>query len=228
MIRDTRRQAGLTQQAVADRGGVSRSAVAGLETTRDGRTTLSLLNRVATALDTELRAYLEGATAAGQPRDLVHLRHQELVMREAAKGGWRAVPEAALDREARTSRAVDVLLHRHREWAICEVCDWFDDVGGTLRDWDRRLEALGRLAISRTAPTDLATEGPRVGGCWVVRATRRNRRLVSEHRGIFRARFPGSAAAWIAALTTAAPMPAEAALIWVSVDGTRLFPSRLG
>jgi hypothetical protein len=70
---------------------------------------------------------------------------------------------------------------------------------------------------------------PRIGGCWLVRATRRNRQLVGEHRHFFRARFPGSGRAWLAALSDAAvPMPAEPALLWVDVGGTRLFAARLG
>lgn len=180
----------------------------------------------------ELRVYIAKISAADQPRDAVHLRNQELIARTAAAGGWRVLPEQALDREARTSRAADVLLQRGNEWCLQEVWDWFADVGAAFRDWDRRLDAVERLAISRMAPPVADAGGnaellPRVGGCWVVRATRRNRRLVDEHRHLFRARFPGSAHAWLAALTTPASMPPIPAILWAAVDGTRFFPSRL-
>ena len=129
-----------------------------------------------------------------------------------------------------TSRAADVLLQRGNEWCLQEVWDWFADVGAAFRDWDRRMDAVDRLAIARTPQSpDGARDGalPRVGGCWVVRATRRNRRLVSEHAHLFRARFPGSSRHWLSALTGRSPMPSAPAILWASVDGSRLFPSRL-
>lgn len=184
------------------------------------------------ALGTDLRGYLERTSSAGQPRDAVHLRHQELIIRTAAAGGWQALPEAALDRDARTSRAMDVLLQRAGEYALTEIWDWFDDVGAALRDWDRRLDALERYALARLVPGSgdrlHPLDSPRTGGCWVVRATIRNRGLVGEHRHVFRSRFPGSAHAWLVALSSSRPMPDKPALLWVSVDGTRLFPARLG
>lgn len=231
---------GLSQLAAADRAGLARSTWSGLEIARDGRVTLATMNRAAMALGTDVRAYIGNASAASQPRDATHLRHQELVIRTAAAGGWTALAETALDRDARTSRAADVLLERGHEYAITEVWDWFDDVGAAQRDWDRRLDALDRYAIGRlspnAAPGALPRPGgavepavlPKIGGCWVVRATRRNRLLVSEHRHLFRARFAGSGHAWLEALTTSRPMPERPALLWVSVDGRHLYPARLG
>ena len=66
-----------------------------------------------------------------------------------------------------------------------------------------------------------------MSGCWVVRATRRNRSLVAEHGALFRARFPGSASHWLESLRTGRSMPSEPALLWVTVAGDRLFASRL-
>jgi hypothetical protein len=117
-----------------------------------------------------------------------------------------------------------VLLRRDGEYALIEVWDWFADVGAVGRAWHRRLAALERYAIARM-PTDVV---PRVGGAWVVRATRRNRELVAAHSEFFAALLPGSSAAWLRALTERdSRMPAESALIWVSVTGTRLFASRV-
>jgi transcriptional regulator with XRE-family HTH domain len=232
-LRDGRRGLRKTQQQIADLAGISRTRYAELEVNPGGGVTLASLSRAAMAVGGELRLYIAEHTAADQPRDAVHLRNQELIARTAASGGWRALPEEAIDREARTSRAADMLLQRGHEWCLQEVWDWFADVGAAFRDWDRRLAAVERLAIARMAPPpDPAPADtvplPRVGGCWVVRATRRNRRLVAEHGHLFRARFPGSSRAWLAALTTQATMPTASALLWASVDGTRLFASRLG
>ena len=104
------------------------------------------------------------------------------------------------------------------------MADWFDDVGWSQRDFGRRLLATERYAIARMSGDEL----PVASGCWVVRATRRNRLLVAQHANLFRARFPGSGHAWLEALTTPeAAMRREPALLWVSVDGTRLYASRL-
>lgn len=177
------------------------------------------------AVGSSLEVYLRHATAADQPRDAVHLRHQELVIRTALAGGWRSLPEEPIDREARTSRAADVILQRMREYAIVEVWDWFDDVGAALRDFDRRLDALERFAIARMTDDTL----PVIAGCWAVRATARNRRLVRDHRNLFEARFPGSGQAWLVALmTSGGAMPPRPALLWVTVPGDRLFPARVG
>ena len=231
MLKDARLRRGLTQAAASAIAGLSSSTWSWLESGRDGRGTLATWNRAAMAVGSSLHAFLEAATAADQPRDAVHLRNQELIMRTAAPGGWRALPEEQIDREARTSRAADVLLDRRsalqlREYALIEVWDWFDDVGAAQRNWDRRLDAVERYAIARMVGDQPL---PRVAGCWVVRATQRNRRLVREHRHFFRARFPGSGSVWLAALTSPeASMPDKAALLWVSVKGDRLFPARLG
>lgn len=232
MLKDARVRRRLTQAAASEIAGLSPSTWSWLEVGRDGRGTLATWNRAARAVGSSLHAYLPEASAADQPRDAVHLRNQELIMRTAAAGGWRALPEAQIDREARTSRAADVLLERRsadavvREYALVEIWDWFDDVGGAQRNWDRRLDALERYAIARMVGDQPL---PLVGGCWVVRATQRNRSLVKEHRHFFRARFPGSAGAWLTALTTrGASMPQTSALLWVAVKGDRLYPARLG
>lgn len=179
------------------------------------------------AVNSTFEAYLKETTAADQPRDAVHLRHQELLIRTAVPGGWRALPEEQIDREARTSRWGDVLLHRRLgtvdEYSLFEIFDWFDDVGAHTRDWLRRLDALERYAIARMRDDNL----PQTGGCWIVRATVRNRRLIAEHRAFFESRFGGSGHDWLLALSSPLPRPSQPALLWVSVDGKRLFPSRL-
>ena len=230
-LRDARQAARLTQAEAAARAGLSQGGWSKLETQGDGRYTLATWDRAAFAVGGRLNAYVEGASAADQPRDAVHLRNQELIIRTAKDGGWRALPEEPLDRDVGRSRWGDVLLHRRRpgdadEYALLEVIDWFDDVGAPTRAWQRRLDAVERYAIARMVDDQTL---PRVSGCWVVRATRRNRQLIGEHRNFFQTRFPGSGRAWITALTqSATPMPAGSALLWVSVRGERMFPVRLG
>lgn len=239
-LRDARRRSALTQSHAARRAGIAQGTWSALEIERDPRYTLLTWDRAAFAVGTTLDAFIRGASAADQPRDAVHLRNQELIIRTALAGGWRALPEEPIDREARTSRAADVLLHRRRaaapaelvgpalpaEYAICEIWDWLDDVGGSLRDFSRRLDAIDRYAVARMIGDDPL---PGTSGCWVLRATRRNRHLVAEHRNLFRARFPGSGHAWVTALTNpAALLPSQPALLWVAVNGEKVFPARLG
>jgi transcriptional regulator with XRE-family HTH domain len=225
-LRLARLHRGLTQRQAADQAGISPSMWSHLETARDGRTTLATVNRAGLALGSRLRAYMTEASAADQPRDAAHLRAQELIIRTALGGGWRALPEALIDREARSSRAADVLLRRGSDYALVDVWDWFDDVGAAGRSLSRRLDAVERHAIARMVGDDPL---PTASGCWVVRATRRNRGLVSDHRHFFQALLPGSSAAWLAALSSpTAAMPPEPALVWVAVNGKQLFPVGLG
>jgi transcriptional regulator with XRE-family HTH domain len=231
-LRDARGRVGLKQVDAARRAGISQATWSSLEIDRDPRYTLGTWDRAAHAVGSTLSAFLPGATAAGMPRDAVHLRNQELVLRTAQAGGWRGVPEQGLDRELTRSRHGDVVLTRTREssqpleWCLVEVVDWTDDVGESVRDFDRRLGALDRLAVSRMHGDQLV---PSASGMWLLRATLRNRRLVAEHRHFFRGRFPGSGRAWLAALISReATMPDEPALLWVDVRGTRIFAARFG
>lgn len=225
-LRIARLERGLSQRAASNIAGVSPSMWSHLEVARDGRGTLATWNRAAVALGSGLKGYLAELSAADLPRDSVHLRHQELIIRTARVGGWRALPEEPIDRDVGKSRSADVLLQRPLEYALIDVWDWFDDVGAPARQWRRRLDAVERYAIARMAADDAL---PRVSGAWVVRASQRNRQLIHDHRNFFVSLFPGSGAAWLAALTTrTAPMPSQSALLWVTVKGDRLYPARLG
>jgi transcriptional regulator with XRE-family HTH domain len=225
MLRDARMASGLTQSQAAQRAGISQGTWSKLELTGNSRFTLATFDRAGMAVEAPLDAYFRHSSAANAPHDVVHLGNQNLVIRTAAAGGWHSLPEHPIDREVRSSRAADVLLQRGLEYALADIWDWFDDVGAAQRAWHRRLDAVERYAIARMVGDDPL---PRVSGIWVVRATQRNTQLINENRHFFRAAFPGSPDAWLRALSEpATPMPAEAALVWVTVKGDRLFASRL-
>jgi transcriptional regulator with XRE-family HTH domain len=230
-LRDARRSAGLSQAEVGRRSALAQTAVSRMESGAATSMSLRSWSRVAHVLGSDLRAYLARRSAADAPRDSVHLRTQELLARTAEGGAWKSIPEYAIDDAARGTRSLDLWLERRVargqaiEVAAIEVMDWFDDVGARFRDWDRRLERVRQLATAtRTVEGDDGPVPPRVSGCWVVRATTRNRQLLREHVTLFDARFPGSGRSWLDALTGSAAMPVEPAILWVSVDGTRLFP----
>jgi len=228
---DRRRHQRMTQAQVADAAAVAPSTVSAAERGGGAGYTIRTWTRLARSLEVDLRAYLDQASAAGQPRDIVHLRNQELLIRTAASGGWRSRPEHTLGDPTRGARSIDVLLTRPLELAVMEVFDWFEDVGAAARSWDRKLARIEALALARLPPPVQGIEVPlpRVSGCWVVRATRRNRELVAAHPALFHARLPGSRVAWLRALAEReVPMPADPALLWVAVGGEKLWPARFG
>lgn len=231
-LKDARATAARSQRTAAEVAGMAHSTIAEAEKGKGDDFTLRTWSRLAAAVGVTLHAYLKRASAADRPRDAVHLRVQELLLQTSAPGGWNGTAELAIDDAARGSRSVDVALERVTlsvpEVAVLEVVDWLDDVGAGLRDWTRRLARVDQLATARLTREDGggATVLPRVSGCWVLRATVRNRELVRDHALVFRSRFPGSGATWVRALRGPTPMPLDSALLWVSVDGTRLWPAR--
>ena len=226
-VRAARRQAGRTQAHVGNLAGVAQSTVSDAELGRTASLSLATWGRLAAAVGSDLHAYLSQASTTDLPRDHAHLRAQELVLRTAAGGGWTGRPEEMLDVNTTGSRAADVVLRRGGEVALVEVWDWFEDVGAAIRSWDRRLARLEQTATA-SHPMDTGRPVARACGCWVVRATRRNRLLVGEHRAFFRARFGIAGASWLAALRSRATiMPDAPAMLWISVNGDHVFASRL-
>jgi transcriptional regulator with XRE-family HTH domain len=212
-LRDARLSRRVTQREAAARAGLSQACWSGLERGRAAAFSLRVWVRAGDAVGSDLRAYLERATATSEPRDQVHLRHQALMARKAAPGGWQIMPEADLG----GAGVADILLTRGAQAVLVEVWDYFSDVGAAFRSWDRK---LARIAVGGYE---------QVSGVWVVRATRRNRELVGNHREVFRARFPERGTSWLGALESPGrPAPVRAGLLWVSVRGDRLYPARLG
>jgi transcriptional regulator with XRE-family HTH domain len=216
----------LTQHELAARSEISQARVSEIERGEGWATSLMTLACLAAAVGEQLVVFLEHAPGADRPRDIEHLRRQSAVVEIGRTGGWSALPEFAIDPAAPRSRSIDVALVRRatREAVVVEVWDWFDDVGAGLRGLDAKSGALATRLRSQQNGRDAW----RVRGLYVVRGTRRNRRLVDELRPLFAARFPGSALAWLGALTdTGRTMPAADGLLWSDRNGA-LTASRLG
>jgi len=216
-LRDARESAGLSQEAVADRSGISQPRWSGLERGLGAGASLETWAVAAVAVGEQLVGYFEHAPGAERPRDIEHVRRQNAVIEAARRGDWTAHPELAIDTDVVRSRSIDVaLVHSAaREAAVVEIWNWFDDVGAGLRGLDGKKAAL-QVRLSEA-------DGPwRVGGLYVIRATRRNRALVIELAAVFAARFPGSSSAWLRALTdegACEPMPALDAYAWSNTEG---------
>ncbi len=180
---------------------------------------LGTLCACAAALNVQFAGFIEAMPGASLPRDIEHLRRQNLVLAVSAAGGWSGIPEASVD-PGRWSRSIDVLLQRvaRREAAVVEIWDLLLDGGEAMRGLESKVHALRE----RLGP------GWSVQGLLVVRGTHRNRALVGELRELFAARYPASSAGWLRALTDpATPMPAAGGFAWTSVDGGRLVAARL-
>ena len=219
-LRAARLQAGLTQRAVADLAGVSQGWLSEAERGLGAKGSVETWASLAAALGRQFAAFIELAPGATPPRDSEHLRRQQVVIETAAPGGWRGRPEVAIRTADGVNRSIDVVLERPdaREMAVVEVVDLLTDVGDALRGLERKVNA-----VRANSP------GATVRGLLVVRATARNRALVAEFGALLRARFPGSGAAWLAALTDPSrPIPSGDGLIWSAVRDGRLFESRLG
>jgi transcriptional regulator with XRE-family HTH domain len=220
-LRDARLAAGLTQRRLAERSGVSQPEISRLEAGRGWDAGIDTWARCAAGAGTQLAAFLEHAAGADLPRDIEHLRRQNLVVVESTPGGWHPLPEALLLDGTPHPRSIDVHLARARrkEVAVVEIWDLILDGGAAMRGLEGKV-----LAVRERL-------GPEcnVQGLLVVRGTRRNRGLVRGLAPLFAARYPASSDAWLRALRDPdAALPSAGALAWTDVRGTRLVAARLG
>ena len=137
-LRNARKPRGMSQATASEKAGISQPCWSDLERGRGANVSLRVWMHASSAVDADLHAYLERVSGAGAPRDAVHLRHQELVARTAAHGGWQPLVERALG----GAGVADLLLARADERALIEVWDWFSDVGDAFRTWDRKVERI--------------------------------------------------------------------------------------
>jgi transcriptional regulator with XRE-family HTH domain len=220
-LREARQSLGLPQREVASRAGVSQPEIAKLELGRGSDTGIDTWAACAAAVGLQLVAFLEQAPGADLPRDLQHLRRQNLVITISAPGGWLPAPEFLLPDDGPRPRSIDVLLTRaaRREAAVVEIWDLILDGGAAMRGLEGKV-----LEVRRRLGPDWHVEG-----LLIVRGTLRNRRLVAELAALFAARYPASSAAWLRALARLdAPLPHGSGFAWTDVAGTSLRAARLG
>jgi transcriptional regulator with XRE-family HTH domain len=212
----------MTQAQVADRAALSQTLISDLELGLGTSASIETWAMVAAAVGEQFVGFLEHAPGASLPRDIQHLRRQSALISIATPGGWRALPELRLDQDARWSRSIDVALVRRAtgEAVVAEIWNWFDDVGAALRGLDGKVAAL-------RDQLDPGVEWT-VRGLFIVRDTRRNRKLTTELASMFAARFTGSPTQWLRALTDPGqPLPQGDGLLWSDSAGTSLKASRL-
>ena len=220
-LRYARLAAGLSQRHVAAKVGLSQQEVSRLELGRGTDAGLDTWAALAMAVGLQLAAFLERAPGASLPRDIEHLRRQDLVIRTSAPGGWDPLPEDLLPDGTPHPRSIDVSLvrPRRREAAVIEVWDLILDGGAAMRGLEGKVLAVRE----RLGP------GWNVQGLLLVRGTRRNHSLVGDLAALFAARYPASSQAWLRAVADPdAPLPTAGGFAWTDVAGTRLIAARLG
>jgi hypothetical protein len=200
---------------------VSQSTVSRLERGAGGSLTVDVWQRAFVALDRRLLVEASRDPRA-DPADAGHLAIQELVLRLARANGVRGTFELPVP-SATGRHSIDVFERddRARRLVVIECLNVIRDIGAAARSFAWKLAKAEDVAVA------IGGEAPyRVHGCWVVRATHRNRALVRRFPEVFASRFPGSSARWANALTRGAQPPDQPGLVWASVDRTRLVPWR--
>lgn len=221
VVRQARLRRRSTQARLGEAVGVGQSAISRLERGFGGGLTLDLWQRIAIALGMPFRLTFQRDPQA-DTSDAGHLAMQELVLRLGRAAGYHGTFELATKPSA-PWRSIDVGLRddRRRRLIVTECWNTFGDIG-----------AAARVSARKTAEAeDLATafwgaDPHRVELVWVVRATAPNRALVARYPEVFASRFPGSSAAWVAALTTGTEPPGAPGLVWCTVAGTLIFAWR--
>lgn len=220
-LRESRRRRRLTQAALGARASVTQSTVSQAERGFGGSLSLDVWQRLFAALGRRL-VIEAGRDPITEPMDAGHLRIQELVLGLGRRAGYRGTFELPT-RPIDPSRSSDVCLRSdaRRRLPLIECWNTISDIGAAARSTNRKLVEGADLAIVMGGgrPYDVA-------GCWVVRATARNRLLIRRYPEVFAARFAGSSEGWARALGTDSAPPSEPGLIWCDADATRVFAWR--
>ena len=218
----TRRRRRLTQTALGSRVAVSRARISEIER-GEGRTApLETWVRLGMVLGRPLGVSFAREIADPTPADAGHLDAQELVLRIVRATGRERFFELPT-RPAVTRHSADVGVRDDdaRVLILIEIWNRFDDVGGGTRSTDQKVgEAEGvAIAFGHGRPY-------RVASCWLMVDSAANRALVARYPEVLRTRFPASSRAWVAALTSRAPIPDRPGIAWVDVRTKRIVPLR--
>jgi transcriptional regulator with XRE-family HTH domain len=200
----TRRKRHLTQAELGALVDLRQSQVSFLERGHGARTSVETWIAIGIALRRPI-AIGFGRDVVAPLNDAGHLEAQELVARVATEGGWRVRFEAVDDPRAPTANT-DLHLTHAADVVLVEIWNRLDDLGAAARSSDRKL----------------AVASGRARSLWLLTDTAANRAIVGRYPTILRARFPGSSAAWVRALTIGTPPPVAAGIAWIDVRTGRL------
>ena len=220
-LRDARLGRQLTQVRAGERAGIGRGVVSRIELGHGGAVSMDAWQRLALVVGRPLVIGVQ-RDVEGETRDAGHLAIQELILAQGRRAGFNGRFELAM-RPNEPWRSADVgLIHDPRRMLLVVECwNTIGDVGAAARSSSRKLAEARDLATARWGQSSSS-----VGLVWVIRASARNRAIVSRYPEIFTSRFPGSSRGWIATVESAAAPPSEPGLIWTNIAATRLFAWR--
>jgi transcriptional regulator with XRE-family HTH domain len=220
-IRNARKRRQWRQWQLADQVSLAQSTISDLERGDGGSLSLETWQQVATVLELPLDLKLS-RDALEPPEDAGHLDIQELMLRLGRGCGYGRTFELPT-KPADPSRSTDVGLtdDLNRRLLQIECVNTFGKINAAIRSADRKRAEADDLAVAIGHGNAYT-----VHQVWVVRATRRNRALLTRYPELFAARFRGSSRAWVAALTEGAAPPKELGLVWCDVAATLIFEWR--
>ncbi len=205
--RITRRRRQLTQAALGERVNLSQSEISHLERGHGARASIDTWVAIGMALNRPIAIGFSRDVVDPMPADAGHLAAQELLLRVASAAGWETRFEAPSN-PAVPRHAIDiVLLNRQRTTILVEIWNRLDDLGAAVRSTDRKIADIRSGAPTRSV--------------WAMVDTTANREIVRRYPAILRARFGGSSARWIQAITAGTTPPSAPGLVWVGRVGLR-------
>lgn len=185
-----RRDKRLRQRDVGRSARIGQSVVSRVERGRIDGVTVRTLERIASALELDLRIELRGR--AGDIDRLVdrdHARLVELVVARLTAEGWEIVVEYTFNHYGERG-SVDVLAYHpeHRALLIVEVKTRLTDLQAFLASFGRKLRVVPALVRD-----DRGWDVLDVGRILVIPGTTANRAVVERHRAVFDVSFPARA-----------------------------------
>ncbi len=180
-VRVARRQCRMTQVTLGRRVGLGHTRISEIERGRGDRTPLDTWVAIGLAVGRPLRVELTRSLDEAAPADAGHLAIQELLIRLGRQAGRTGRFELA-SRPAHPARSIDVCLRDDRRHALILIEAWnsIGDVGTAVRTTQRKVAEAE--AVAATLGGGLPY---RVCGCWVVRATASNQRLLARFPHVF-------------------------------------------
>lgn len=208
----TRQQRRLTQADLGHLVGLGQSEISYLERGHGARTSIEAWVAIGIALRRPIAIGFSRDVVDPLPQNRGHLAAQELVLRLTIAAGWHARFEAASDPHA-PRHATDVeLTAQDRPMLVLEIWNRLDDLGAAVRSSDRKVADVVRRRGNAEA----------VLSCWLLVDTAANRELVRRYPTILRARFSGSSAGLVSALSTGAAPPTRPGIAWIDIGARRL------
>lgn len=213
----TRRRRRLTQSDLGRLVGLGQSEISHLERGHGARTSIETWIAIGIALRRPISVGFSRDVVDPLPLDAGHLAAQELTLRLATRAGWEGRFEAPSDSSAPRHSTDIELADASGRLVLVEIWNRLDDLGAAVRSSDRKIADL----VARRGPA------ARVQACWLLVETGANHGLVRRYPAILQARFGGSSAGWVDAITAGADSPARPGIAWIDVRSGRLRSIRL-